>query len=168
MGSRGPQRTPTSILESRGSKLAAERSKQAQPPSTAPEYPPDIDATVEAVWLQVINQLREIKTLASTDGLALERYCRLVVDWRKAQNYIDENGFAYTLFEKDNQGELLLDVDGQMVVRQRIPHPEVGIRNKANADLLRLEQQFGLTWASRASLEIPADSGEPVVETRKR
>lgn len=168
MGTRGPQKTPTHILQLRGSHRG-NRPLEPQPDRIAPRRPNGLSTPVKAVWKRVIGHLEDMGTLAVSDGAALERYCRLFVEWRKMQAFIDTAGHAYALYLTDKDGQYILDPNGQKVLRCRIQHPEVGVRNKLNVDLLRIEQQFGLSPAARASLLVTEPvKGVTTVRTRKR
>lgn len=167
MALRGPQRTPTAVLKLRGGRIR-DRTGEPDPSRTPPVCPEDLGEQAKAVWPQVIEQLTEVGTIASTDGHAIERYCCLFIDWRKLQSFIDRYGYTYTLFTTDKDGKYVVDAEGNKILRYRGQQPEVGARNKLNVDLLRLEQNFGLTPAGRASLSVDGPSGVGDLPTRSR
>jgi P27 family predicted phage terminase small subunit len=139
----GPPRTPTPILAARGSWLAKVRTKrEPKPKSTAPRCPAWLDKDGKAVWKQLVSMLADLGVLANTDGNALARYCRLWGRWKQADAFIQKYGETYPL--KDN--------DGKVKCFQQ--HPQVGIVNKLSASLLKLEQEFGLTPASRSRINV--------------
>lgn len=164
MGQRGPPPTPTAILKIRGSRIR-NRTDEPEPSREPPVCPEDLNEQANAVWPQVIEQLTEVGTIASTDGHAIERYCRLFVEWRKLQAFIDKHGHSYTLLMTDNDGQNILDAKGNVIIRCRVQNPEVGARNKLTVDLLRLEQNFGLTPAGRASLNVNAPYASAAIPT---
>jgi P27 family predicted phage terminase small subunit len=138
----GPPRTPTPILAARGSWLAKTRKREPKPASTAPRCPAWLDKDGKAVWKQVVPMLATMGVLANTDGNALARYCRLWVRWKQADAFIQKYGETYPL--KDEKGK----------VKCFQQHPQVGIVNKLSTTLLRLEQEFGLTPASRSRINV--------------
>lgn len=154
MGKRGPVKTPTAMLSLRGSRLVADRTGEPKPDATPPPCPDTLDEACKGVWDQVTEQLAAMGTLAISDANAIERYCRLFVEWRNVQAFIDRMGHGYALYLRDKNGQFMYDDNGQKILRCRIQHPEVGVRNKLNVDLLRLEQNFGLTPAGRAGLTV--------------
>ena len=142
MGKRGPQKTPTSILNRRGSRRGADRTSEPQLPPKAPACPKHFNAEQRAVWRQVIAMVKKLDVVRETDANALERYCVLWVRWRRASEYIEEKGEVYELTDKE--GDL----------RCAMQWPQVAIVNKLSILLLRLEQEFGLTPAARAAVKV--------------
>ena len=154
MGKRGPPKTPTKVLKERGVRTD-HRKDEPQPKAAPPPQPEHLDDTERDVWQQVTAALESMGTLAETDGNAIARYCTLLVDWHKCTDYIKKNGLTYAIGTQT----------GGSCYQQ---YPEVGIRNKLTADLLRLEQQFGLTPAARASIHIDPSKNKPATRSRKR
>jgi len=142
MGKRGPAKTPTSILNRRGSRRGADRKSEPQLPPKVPACPKHFNAEQRAVWRQVIAMVKKLDVVRETDVNALERYCVLWVRWRRASDWIEKKGETYVL--KDKGGE----------PRYVMQWPQVAIVNKLSILLLRLEQEFGLTPASRASVKV--------------
>lgn len=169
MGKRGPPKTPTAQLALRGSWRAADRAGEPQPVASAPPCPGTLNKSARSVWDQVTTQLAAMGTLAVSDGNALERYCRLFVEWQKVQAFIDKAGAAYTLYLRGKDGRHIVDDSGEKIIHCRIQHPEVGVRNKLNVDLLRLEQNFGLTPAGRAGITVaPTVAADPLLDMLQR
>lgn len=169
MAKRGPPRTPAAILTMRGSTLAASRGNEPQPIMGAPPLPDDLGEPAELVWANILEQLDTMGMLAVCDGNALERYCRLVVEWRKLQAFIDQAGTVYTLYLCHKiTGEPLRDASGNKMIRYRQQHPEVGARNKLSGELLKLEIQFGFTPGARASIDLGPATNIPTVRSRVR
>jgi P27 family predicted phage terminase small subunit len=151
MGLRGPTPTPTNILKARGSRQAA-RPNEPQPTPGAPRPPDTLDAPAIQVWGQVVSELAAMGTLFRADVNALERYCVLFVLWRKSIAFLQENGETYPLRDKA----------GNVTCIQQ--YPQVAIVNKLSVLLLRLEQEFGLTPASRARVRVdlpPQHAADP-------
>ena len=155
MGKRGPAPTPTEILRLHGSRLVEQRTGEPQPPAGSPPCPEWMNATARLIWDQVIENLASMGVLKKTDGNAIARYCMLFVEWCDCSHFIQEKGYSR---------EIVTEKGG--VYDQQ--YPEVNIRNRLNTDLLRLEQQFGLTPAARASIQVEPSREKKQVRTRSR
>ena len=153
MGRPGPAPTPTNQLARRGSRLVAERTAEPLPPAERPDPPEHLTPDEQTAWAAVAARLHGLHLLYNTDALAIERYARMVVRWRRAAAFIEQYGETYPL--KDLAGN----------VRCFQPFPEVAIYSNLNTALLRLEQEFGLTPAARARLGIELGRNANGVET---
>ncbi len=141
MGRRGPVRTPTRILELRGSPLARGRAEtEPRPPAGAPQKPADLPAEGARLWDELVPALEASGLLARVDGGALGRYCRLYAVWKELDRFLAESGHAHPL--KDGRGN---------VVGVRA-YPQVRLLLQVSEHMLRLEQHYGLTPAARAHL----------------
>jgi phage terminase small subunit len=80
MAGKGPPRTPTAILKSRGSKLAPER-VASEPEfdciAPAPMFP--LSEAEQVVWDYTVPLLVTTRVLTTADREAITRYCKLVV-----------------------------------------------------------------------------------------
>jgi P27 family predicted phage terminase small subunit len=89
----------------------------------------------------------------SWDAFPLERYCDLLVRYRRLADYVAKNG---EVFEGSTDR-------GSHYIQQR---PEVGIINKLATMLLKLEQEFGLTPSARAKIVAGAEADNDDPEER--
>src|SRR4051794_12760174 len=80
--------------------------------------------------------------LSRVDRDALTLYCRLWSRWRKAEAFLESKGEVYTI--KDEQGR----------VKCVMPFPQVSIANKLVQQLIRLEQEFGMTPSARSRIQV--------------
>lgn len=142
MGRRGPTPTPTAILQRRGSREVASRANEPQPELGAPRCPAWLDKDAKAVWRQLVPQLDAIGVLTKIDGNALARYCRLFVRWKQCDAFVRKYGETY----------VAAYTEGKPTSFQQFP--EVGIINRLGPQLLRLEQEFGLTPAARTRIQV--------------
>jgi len=126
----------------RGSWRAKTRPEEPQPQAPIGSAPRHLGKAAKAVWRQVTKELAAMGVGRSPDRLTLERYCQQLVRARQCQAAIEQQGETY---------ELLDDKGNVRCVQQR---PEVAILNRLNASLLKLEQEFGLTPASRAKIKV--------------
>ena len=143
MGKRGPPRTPTKTLKMRGSWLAATRTDEPTPPDGKPVQPAWLTPGGKRCWKHIVPMLDAMGLLAGTDQNALARYCDCWDRWRKTQKFLVEKGDFYTRRREDGN----IDI---------IKFPQVTIYKQLMQDLLRLEQEFGLTSASRAGMATKA------------
>ena len=150
MGRRGPRPTPTEILKRRGSREVAKREKEPKPTKGAPTIPAWLDKDAKTVWRQLVKELNAIGVMTKVDGNALARYCRLFVRWKQCDAFIRKYGESYPI--KDDGGK----------VKSFQQFPEVGIVNRIGPQLLKLEQEFGLTPAARTRIEVDV---EPAKQT---
>lgn len=144
MGRRGPPRTPTALLKAAGSRLAARRAPlEPQPGRGVPTMPATLGAPARRIWQAIAPVLDTMGVLTTADGASLARYCQTLADWHQLNRVIQRSGFTFKT----------KTTAGHPTVKTR---PEVGIRKGLAADLAKLEAQFGLTPAARASLEVTA------------
>lgn len=153
----GPKPIPTAILKLAGSTVPG-RSRKGEPePKVGPPVKPEwVAGESESVWEQTIKHLSDMGVLTVADGNAIARYCELVVRWVKASQFLRDNGETYELTDKEGEFRCVM------------PWPQVSILNQLTGQVLRLEQEFGLTPSSRASLKVEPPSKIPKVATRQR
>ena len=144
MGKRGPPKTPTKLLQMRGSWLAKTREGEPQPEQGAPEKPEDLTPNASAAWDHLVPRLEASGVMTRIDGRAFARYCELWALWEDLKAFIHKSGHAHPI--RNRKGE----VTGVKA------YPQVRLALQTSEHLLRLEQQFGLTPSARASLSVPA------------
>ena len=105
-----------------------------------------LDADAKKVWRQVVPPLRAMGVLTRIDGKAVARYCTSWVRWRRAIEFIREHGEVYPL--KDDAGK----------IRYLQQFPQVAIASRLALELTRLEQEFGMTPASRTRISVPVSA----------
>lgn len=142
MGKHGLPPTPTEILKLRGSWRAKLNPNEPQPPRYIPDRPDWMDDTTAQVWDEVSKGLHDSGLLTSIDGKALARYCKTWAMWRDAHDFLDEHGTTYPT----------KDVSGR--VTGVAEFPQVSRSLKLADQLLRLEQQFGMTPSARTRIEV--------------
>lgn len=156
MGRRGPAPTPTEVLNRRGSWRGKKRGGQPPREAGRPHQPTWFgDAELE-VWEWLVARMEAMGVLSLADAPAMARYCRTTVRWRKAEQ---------ELREAKNEVYPIRGNDGKVKCFQALPH--VSIVRDLSLQLLRLEQEFGLTPAARASLGMTLGN-PPDAETKGR
>jgi len=130
MGRRGPSRTPSKILQMRGSRQADNRVDEPIAPEGEPVMPDWLTEDARPFWLGLCDNLRMMKLLHVTDAGAMGRYCQLFARYAR--------------------------VEARIAADEEHPKAE-GWHMRAGAlsdKLLRLEKEFGLTPAARANLAV--------------
>jgi P27 family predicted phage terminase small subunit len=139
----GPPRTPTKILELRGSWLAKKRRRrEPQPPPAqgTPRCPQWLEPSAKAVWRQLAPRLAQLGLLTPLDVFAFARYCEHYAEWQRCREFIHDHGSRYAV----------RDESGQVVAVRLFPE---AIQERMHSKLLvDIEREFGLTPAARAKL----------------
>jgi P27 family predicted phage terminase small subunit len=133
MSKTGPPPTPTAILAARGSWRAKEREGEPMPtdPASKPGW---LTGDAEAAWDEIVPILQGSGVATSFDSVALARYCTLLVRWIECEAFIREHGATY--YDENKMLE----------------YPHVSRASRLADQLLKLEQQFGMTASARVNL----------------
>ena len=110
--------------------------------------------TPDQLWPKVIDDLDRIGTLAQTDGRSIGRYCVILSQWLQSKAFIEKSGEHYPI--QDEAGNLIKF--GTFPQAQAFKH--------LLTQLLRLEQEFGLTPSSRAGLSVAPRKTDEDLEAR--
>jgi len=140
VGKRGPPKTPTKILELRGSPKAQERVGEPTPPAGAVEMPTWLDAAARAKWQEVAPILAATGVLTVADVDTLAEYCFFWAKREEATKFIRENGGTHLVY------------DGRDKVKGMKPYPQVWQELKYADKCERLRAKLGMDPASRANL----------------
>ena len=81
----GPVKTPTKVLEMRGSWRADKRDGEPKPDATMPECPEWLLPDAVSKWDEITPQLHAMGVLGRCDGGALARYCQMWARWRAVE-----------------------------------------------------------------------------------
>jgi P27 family predicted phage terminase small subunit len=100
----------------------------------------------KAVWRLVVEHLKPLGIIGRMDTNTLARYGTLFVEWRKATAFVQQHG--QTLTSKDAKGKITIKL-----------LPQVRLMIALGEQLLRLEHEFGMTPAARASFGLELDGG---------
>lgn len=86
MGARGPARTPTAILQARGSWLADEPERKHEPEFTVgtPERPKFLSPMADQEWNRLVKLLVPSRVLTEADRMALASLCECWADFVNA------------------------------------------------------------------------------------
>lgn len=141
MGKRGPPKSPTKVLQMRGSWRGDDRGEEPQPARLAAPAPDWLRPLAKEVWKILYDQLTNLGVIGDVDENTLARYCQTYAKWREAEDYIVEHGST------------TYGAGGEKA------HPMATLAVKYSEQLTRLEAQFGMTPSSRANLAKPKDAG---------
>lgn len=121
-----------------------------------PEYI-EQNAEAKAIWYKITSELKDMKLLHTADLNALIRYCYASIEWRIANDFIMEKGTKYPVYdtrevkEFDSQsGKYVTKVKN--ILRAWKMYPEVGQASRLRMELLKIEQEFGMTPIARARI----------------
>ncbi len=151
MGRRGPPKTPKKLLENRGSWLAPARSDTVEADEGVPVKPGWMGKYAKHAWNQLIPKLKDMGILTKMDGDALTNYCVLWGRWRLAEEFLEENGHMCVIEKILNEDT----EDEKTVVLVVKAYPEVKIAATLAAQLLRIQNNFGLTPSARSNIILP-------------
>ena len=155
MGARGPAPTPTNLLAMRGSWRASRNPAEPRPEAGRPRCPRWLDNDAKAAWRRLVPMLDRMGVLTLIDRYALVRYCQMWSRWITAEQFLQRHGDTY--IQKDAEGR-------PKAVKA---YPQVRFAQQLAEQLLRLEQQFGMTPSARARLEA-APTEQPAADDKSR
>lgn len=147
MGKRGPPKTPTSVLENRGSRRAKSRKNEPVPPDGAVEPHEVLDAVAKKLFFAISEQIAK-GVVKPCDAYVLSLACQSFSDWVKLTKDLRRDGMT------------LVNVESGV----EYPNPKVVMRDKARDAFFRFCRDYGLTPSSRANLAAEPDVGESEVE----
>jgi len=164
MGRRGPQPTPTKVLELRGSHRAKERAARGEPvPSGSaagvPRCPDRIARNKDAhrCWKYHVRKLRDTGLLSMLDVNVFARYCHTWASYVAAADFVDKHGPNMVV----KNGDTPIGY---------VERPEVSRMIRWASVLDKLERKLGLSPADRSgfvALDKPQrDSAEQSLERR--
>jgi len=140
MGKRGPKKTPTAVLDARGSWRA--KIRKAEPVALGQLARPRwLMKEAGAKFKQLAAQLESMNITGQIDTEALARYCDTWAWWRELRKIIKKEGQIYTG----------IDANDNTFYKTR---PEANLALKLAAQLSKMEAEFGLTPAARASVKV--------------
>ena len=145
MGQRGPAKTPTAVLDQRGSWRG--KIRKGEPTAHgAPVMPDDLDENERAVWQRVVPRLVAMGVAGEVDSDMIARYCTTYVVYLKLRDFVRKHTMPIPI--RNDAGE----IEGF----KELPH--VARMMKVDADLARTERLFGISAGARASLAIELTS----------
>lgn len=131
------KRTPTDVLEARGSWRARTRGPGLKGDGKIPRCPRQLSDGAKRIWRRIVPKIAAEVDLCSVDQFALARYCTNMDRWQQDCRYIQEHGADYP--KTDAKGNV------------RWVESVVSKRMDRLADSIRKDEKlFGLTPTHRA------------------
>lgn len=157
--------TALHLLNGNPSKIKDLGKNEPKPEPVAPECPTWLheDATVE--WKRISPQLERLGLLTKIDMAALAGYCQSYAQWKEAVEFLNEMGSTYTLYERNDDGGIKVDVNGNPVIRYIQQFPQVAIANKALQQIRAFCIEFGMTPSARGRIQVPGLDDENEMES---
>lgn len=138
-------RTPTAILQMRGSKRGNQRAKK-EPQAIVPLHPctaPDwLNENAKTHWREIHKTLLQMGVYSDSDKIALGLLCDSLGDYLFLKKEVEREGYV-CYGEKGSCYQ----------------SPLVGMRNKSFEHLKGMLLQFGCTPASRANISVTGVDG---------
>ena len=140
---------PLKILRGNPGREPLGRIAERMPPSPgdSTEPPADLVGVALKKWLASVPMLSTMRVWSEDAATTWARYCRTYALWLETQNYIEKNGQVYET------------VSGLYKAR-----PETILCRGYSADLLRIEQSFGLVPSAKSSVTIQGHAGVDPME----
>ncbi len=154
----GPPPKPTALRLLQGNARqkpinAQEPKPDAAEPTAAP--PMSMSGRSRKIWELMCPVLSKIGLLTICDLRALARYCDLCVRWVDARTFLDANGETYEVFERVRvYKEETKTWDTIEKSKGWVNYPQVKNYLAYSRELVRLENELGLTPASRSRIQV--------------
>lgn len=170
MGKRGPPKTPSVILQLRGSPRGKRETSEPKPDTTTKPKPPAwLRADALPVYRLLSKQLHAMGVLGLTDQVSLARYVTLLVRWVEAETFLEKHGQTW-LKRGRSPGK---DKRGRRkpgpIIETRI-YPQVRIAKGLGEELSKLEDRLGLSPSARANMvvNVPGVAGKDARSRKAR
>ena len=152
MGLRGAKKKPDwlAVLDGNPGKRAVGRGLKA-PTTNAIEPPEHFDDGQRRLWANVCDVLAKVNALSIADQFALVRYVELLHEYRKAADWMAKQSDGNVVYPIRDKGGIVKSI--RML-------PQLKAMLEISNHLLRIEQHFGLTPSSRASIMRPDGSSD--------
>jgi len=141
---RGRKPKPTNLKLLEGTFRPDRANKnEPKPDPGIPDPPECLSPVALEKWKRITPELESLGLLTQIDGDALARYCQHYAIWVEAVGNVQEIG----LVVKSKKGN-------------PIQNPYLGIANRANDILAKLESEFGMTPSSRTRIGVGPKAGK--------
>jgi len=147
MGERGPKKTPTKVLQLRGSWRGKKRPTERTGEYKRPAMPQYLIGDARKEWKRIIPILENMGILAECDRTMLALYCKCYAEWREADELVK------SLLIKTTKGNI-------------IQHPALSIRTAAWERLRKICAEFGLSPSARTGLAVTPKSRDTAGKER--
>lgn len=131
---------------------------------TTADPPGNLTPAEREVWQEIASALHRLGLLTEVDVATLSRYCNIRTKFREAKTFLDEHGFYYAIYHEQTPDEIKAGVKPRL--KYMAQFPQVSIYMQLSKELTRLEQQFGMTPAARANLNVKRPSATDQAKAR--
>lgn len=138
MARRGPAPKPAALKLVDGTQRSKINRAEPLPPDAAPAAPAGLSGQAREVWDKTVADLDAMKILSAVDAECISAYVAAVCSHRSAAAAIEADG-----------GAIVRGEDGACR-----PHPAVRVQEAAGRTMRHWAQEFGLTPAARARIEV--------------
>ena len=153
-----PRPTPTALKIAKGNPGKRPLNLlEPQPSRQLPACPDYLPEGAKAAWNSLVPELCRIGVLTKIDMNLVERYCLTFHWWREAVVFVLANGKDLVVTDP-NSGE----------VKGVVPSPYPKRISGYAAELLRMEQEMGMTPSSRTKIHVSAEDSEDDLEAQIR
>lgn len=141
---RGRKPKPTNLKVLQGTFRPDRANKnEPKPDPGIPEPPECLSPVALEKWKAITPELEVLGLLTQIDGDAIARYCQHYAIWVEAMTQLQKTGLVVRTKEGNP-----------------IQSPYLGIANRANDILAKLEAEFGMTPSSRGRIGVGPKGGE--------
>jgi P27 family predicted phage terminase small subunit len=137
MGKRGPKKTPTNILQLRGSWRGDARGSEPVAVDGIPDCPEWLVGEAKAEWDRQVPDLSSRKLMSKSYRVALAMFCEAWGEYVQAVAFIAQHGWT------------TVGVKGGIV-----KHPMVEVKNASFDRAMKMGQQFGFSPSAKAGIQI--------------
>jgi P27 family predicted phage terminase small subunit len=107
----------------------------------------------KTIWSEMVPRLEELGLFTVLDTHAFQRYCELTARWNSAARKLQETGQTHLpIFHEQTPEQRAAGDRPKLKYLQELPE-SIEFR-RLPGELLRLEQQFGMTPAARAAISV--------------
>ncbi len=154
MKGRKPKPTPLRLIEGNREHRTIHAENEPVPKSDAPPCPRELRGEERKCWKWLVEELRAMGTLATSDRGNMAGYCHAWGIWVKAKHKLNE------LAAGGNQDpEVIMTEKGNW-----IQNPWLGIANRSMADVVKYGAFLGLDPTSRTRIKTDKPQGPSLRE----
>ena len=157
--------TALHVLNGNPSKIKDLGKNEPKPVPIAPKCPAFLSVDAKKEWKRIAPRLEKLGLLTQIDMTALAGYCESWAQWKEAVEFIHEFGTTYTLWERNDDGSIKIDIHGAPVMRYVQQFPHVSVANKALVNIRAFCSEFGLTPSARGRIQVPGSEEKDDMES---
>lgn len=134
--------------------------------------PKGLNKEAKRCWNHIVPMLGAIGLLTEGDLVLIERYCKLTATWYECDRYLAKKKSSFYETAQTYVTGDPTDPEGKRRIKTNIliikEYPQSKMMLRVNDQLLKIEQHFGMTPASRTKLTIDPMGGKPKGDPDKK